>query len=68
MQRTVPLELKETVPMAVDGRPVSASFATELEVVVNVETGTEEEFSIEIVKLVWVLTTSVTELVEVEFA
>jgi hypothetical protein len=53
--------MKVATPMAVDGNPVSERVTGELEVIVNVDDGTDELLRTEIVKLVCVLTVNVTE-------
>ena len=66
VQRTVPFARKVTTPMAVDGNPVSERLIGELEVIVNVDDGMDEELRTEIVKLVCVVTVNVTEFDDVE--
>jgi hypothetical protein len=52
--------------MAVDGNPVSERETRSLDVVVNVDDGTDPLLRTEIVKLVCVLTVNVTEFDDVE--
>jgi len=59
--RTVPLALNVTVPMAVEGSPVSDRLTIEFGVIHSDDDGTDEELRIEIVNAVWVLTDRVTE-------
>jgi hypothetical protein len=66
VQRRVPFALKLTAPMATDGNPDSDRVTGELAVIHIVDVGTDEELRIEIVKAVWVPTTSVAEFDDVE--